>query len=147
MTTENSMRIRLWRQANLEYVRAYARADYVRTRESRLAKKREYYQKILKARNRTEEGRLKERIKKENRRGLGYVAEDDWRAILEHYGHACAYCRVQVGLEMDHIIPLSKGGLHNSANIVPACKPCNASRGNHSVWPPRLARVVSDKGE
>lgn len=30
----------------------------------------------------------------------------------------------------DHVVPLSKGGPHCISNLVPACAPCNISRGN-----------------
>ncbi|MGH6720281.1 MAG: HNH endonuclease signature motif containing protein [Alphaproteobacteria bacterium] len=35
--------------------------------------------------------------------------------------------------EMDHVKPLAVGGLHVPANIRPACKPCNSSKGD--TWP------------
>jgi 5-methylcytosine-specific restriction endonuclease McrA len=29
---------------------------------------------------------------------------------------------------MDHMIPVSRGGFHTIANIVPACQPCNSTK-------------------
>jgi 5-methylcytosine-specific restriction protein A len=40
----------------------------------------------------------------------------------------CYYCGAKVRpdeLTMDHIIPLSRGGLSEKINIVPSCKECN----------------------
>lgn len=52
-----------------------------------------------------------------------------WREIKEHYGHRCVYChRKMARLTMDHIIPLTKGGSHTVANIVPACRSCNSKK-------------------
>lgn len=49
-----------------------------------------------------------------------------WRDMLEQYGHRCAYCgRKFDQLQKDHIIPLSKGGDHTAQNIAPACGTCN----------------------
>ena len=31
-------------------------------------------------------------------------------------------------LEMDHVIPISRGGRHAIANILPSCPPCNRSK-------------------
>lgn len=53
-----------------------------------------------------------------------------WREMLDAYGHRCVYCgRKMQRLEQDHIIPLSKGGNHTKANIVPACRSCNSKKG------------------
>jgi 5-methylcytosine-specific restriction endonuclease McrA len=52
-----------------------------------------------------------------------------WVEMKIAYGHRCAYChRKMKRLERDHITPLSKGGAHTRANIVPACRSCNASK-------------------
>jgi 5-methylcytosine-specific restriction endonuclease McrA len=49
-----------------------------------------------------------------------------WRAILDRYGHRCAYCGASgVPLEREHRIPFSRGGATDDTNIVPACLPCN----------------------
>jgi 5-methylcytosine-specific restriction endonuclease McrA len=54
-----------------------------------------------------------------------------WMAIKEDYGHRCAYCAaLPAKLEQDHMDPLAIGGRHNSANVVPACRRCNASKGD-----------------
>jgi 5-methylcytosine-specific restriction endonuclease McrA len=49
-------------------------------------------------------------------------------AILERWGHACAYCGAYA-THLDHVEPLSKGGTDTEANIVPACQRCNLSKG------------------
>lgn len=57
-----------------------------------------------------------------------------WRAIKEIYRWRCAYCgKKTVALTQDHIVPLSKGGAHNMENIVPACRSCNAKKGNRPL--------------
>ena len=46
----------------------------------------------------------------------------------------CYYCQKNFtpkDLSMDHIIPLSKGGLSQKVNLVPCCKKCNNSKRNH----------------
>jgi 5-methylcytosine-specific restriction endonuclease McrA len=45
---------------------------------------------------------------------------------------SCAYCE-QPSEQIDHIIPLSKGGLHDISNLVGACKKCNLSKRDKSV--------------
>lgn len=45
----------------------------------------------------------------------------------------CKWCAKKLTKEtgtIDHLIPLSKGGLNNPNNYVLACEPCNSKRGN-----------------
>lgn len=49
-------------------------------------------------------------------------------AILARWRHRCAYCGA-VATHLDHVEPLSKGGADVESNIVPACAPCNLSKG------------------
>jgi len=49
---------------------------------------------------------------------------EEWLAIVDFYGGKCAYCD-QPFAELDHVVPLDKGGGTTKENVVPACKPCN----------------------
>lgn len=42
------------------------------------------------------------------------------------------------GLTRDHIVPLSQGGVHDYANIAPACYQCNQARGRVAEYAGRL---------
>lgn len=45
----------------------------------------------------------------------------------------CHWCRRKLQWEeatVDHVVPLSRGGLHNHNNMVLACETCNRGRGN-----------------
>lgn len=57
----------------------------------------------------------------------GSLTLQQWRAILAAHGGCCAYCG-GAATEMDHVIPLSRGGRHDKDNIVPACRSCNARK-------------------
>ena len=69
-------------------------------------------------------------------RGYGKVAEltaFQWLEILKLHDNSCALCGGNCSrftLEIDHIIPLSKGGTHELPNLRPLCNPCNVSKGN-----------------
>lgn len=57
-----------------------------------------------------------------------------WAQLLDHYGHACAYCgRTDLPLIREHVIPRSAGGMR----VVPACPPCNETKGT-ADWSHRL---------
>lgn len=58
------------------------------------------------------------------------VTLKDWTRLLGRHGNRCAYCGKPVAdMHMDHVIPLSRGGAHSIGNVVPACAPCNLSKG------------------
>ena len=44
--------------------------------------------------------------------------------LLEKWGRQCAYCQKEnVPLEIDHIIPRSKGGSSKVSNLMISCRP------------------------
>ncbi len=51
-----------------------------------------------------------------------------WAAMVEVAGGRCGYCGIEAPLTMDHRVPLSRGGRHEIANLIPACKPCNSRK-------------------
>lgn len=61
---------------------------------------------------------------------------DQWMQLVRLYRWRCAYCdlrptiKYQSGLLMEHMVPLSRGGDHTSANVVPACLSCNSRKAN-----------------
>lgn len=54
--------------------------------------------------------------------------------LLEKWGRQCAYCQKRdIPLEIEHIVPKSKGGSDRVSNLAIACRPCNERKGNKSV--------------
>jgi 5-methylcytosine-specific restriction endonuclease McrA len=49
--------------------------------------------------------------------------------IADVLSDPCAYCGGE-SATLDHIVPLSRGGLHIPANLAPACHSCNSSKCN-----------------
>jgi 5-methylcytosine-specific restriction endonuclease McrA len=69
--------------------------------------------------------------------------EQEWEALKRRYDFRCAYCGEKTeALEQDHVVPVSRGGRHALANIVPACTPCNRSKHDHLLieWTVLLTR-------
>ena len=58
------------------------------------------------------------------------VTESEWNNLVEAHNNQCSYCFEEAALTQDHVIPLSRGGLHAIENIVPACQPCNSKKGD-----------------
>lgn len=53
---------------------------------------------------------------------------EQWQAILAAHAHCCHYCGAAHPLTMDHVIAISRGGLHTATNVVPACRSCNSRK-------------------
>ncbi|MEJ2579586.1 MAG: HNH endonuclease [Kineosporiaceae bacterium] len=50
------------------------------------------------------------------------------------WGGGCAYCGApEESLQRDCVLPISRGGRYTLDSVVPACRSCNASKGNHEV--------------
>jgi hypothetical protein len=70
----------------------------------------------------------------------GYGSSHLWRKrrsiILKMHDYCCVYCGDEANT-VDHVVPMSKGGIDNIENLVAACKSCNYSMGNkvkHIKW-------------
>jgi 5-methylcytosine-specific restriction endonuclease McrA len=51
------------------------------------------------------------------------------RGIFDAWGNGCAYCGA-AATTLDHVLPLSRGGLTIRANLIPACRSCNLAKGH-----------------
>lgn len=61
------------------------------------------------------------------------LTEAEWAALRSAWG-GCAYCgAVDGALQRDCVLPISRGGRYTLANVVPACRACNASKCNEEV--------------
>ena len=46
----------------------------------------------------------------------------------------CVFCGSSENLQVDHLIPRSRGGLDSADNTVWSCSTCNISRGNKGIF-------------
>jgi len=54
--------------------------------------------------------------------------------LLEKWQRKCAYCgKSNTALEIEHIIPKSRGGSNKISNLTLACNKCNLSKGNKTA--------------
>ena len=61
------------------------------------------------------------------------LTDAQWAALQAAWG-GCAYCHAHgVALQKDCALPISVGGRYTLANVVPACRSCNASKCNTEV--------------
>lgn len=57
------------------------------------------------------------------------VSAEQFAQLIASQGWRCTYCAQLKKLELDHVVPLSRGGAHDIENAVGACKRCNCSKG------------------
>ena len=61
----------------------------------------------------------------------GYEAKE---YLLEKWGRKCAYCgKTNIPLEVEHIIPKSRGGTDRVSNLTISCRKCNLEKGNQTA--------------
>lgn len=62
-----------------------------------------------------------------------FVENVDKRELWKRHDGICGICRTPVALvhtTIDHVVPLSRGGLHSYANTQPSHEECNVAKGN-----------------
>lgn len=74
------------------------------------------------------------RAQKKNRNGK--ITAEEWTLILQKYNYTCLCCgrkEPEIKITLDHVIPLSKGGLHKIDNAQPLCYSCNSRKGTKTI--------------
>lgn len=117
-------------------VRSHAHADHIR--EKQRAYRAAHAEKISMQRRAYRLAHIEEERANTNNRharkkanGGTHTASDIQKQYTNQKGR-CYYCHAKVGkvYEVDHVIPLSRGGTNDPSNLVIACPPCNAKKYN-----------------
>jgi hypothetical protein len=117
-----------WRINNLEKSRESVRRSMRKRRSTEGAVKREV------ARYRS--------LRKKSKVFL-FTSRDDKR-LLARQNNRCAYCDCLLTAKtknLDHVLPVSRGGSYGIANLVYACQSCNSSKSNKFLIEWRYART------
>jgi 5-methylcytosine-specific restriction endonuclease McrA len=115
--------VRRWNKAHPEQRRAAKRLYYARHRVQHKAVMAAYHRahpEVLRAKSNAYRAR--------GRQAEGHFTSREWLALVESHGRRCAYCGVAAPLEVDHRIPLDRGGTNWINNILPACRRCNGAK-------------------
>jgi hypothetical protein len=140
-----------WQKLNPENVRKRSRRYYEANRDKVLERKRRWHR--ANAEKSREQARRwhaanPDKVKERNRRRLAWKraarrtalhpvtrAQIDARFAL--WSNRCAFCGVAAGhernrgyerLTVEHVLALTKGGLDEASNIIPACSTCNTGK-------------------
>jgi 5-methylcytosine-specific restriction endonuclease McrA len=63
----------------------------------------------------------------------GVFTPSEWQALCAAFGNACACCGAVTVLTVDHIVPISCGGLNTIDNIQPLCAECNGAKRTQAI--------------
>lgn len=132
---------REYRVKNGERIRELARARYKSNRDRVLSQVRDYASrnreqvraknKLWRENNRELVATL-DRLKRDRRKGaVGSHTVDDIREIERLQRNRCAYCKCdlrKLKRHIDHIVPISRGGTNDRANLQLLCEFCNLSK-------------------
>ncbi len=115
-----------WRIANREAVLRHKRDEYARDHEkikARVVAWRASHPVEWRAQA------LKRRALQRDAAGVRYTTAEHIRQRVRLYGGLCYYCGALAD-SIDHRIPLTRGGSHWPANLMPVCKSCNSRKHN-----------------
>lgn len=74
---------------------------------------------------------------------VGKFTKNEWKDKLKHFNNSCAFCKTKERLEVDHIIPISKGGKNTIDNLQPLCKSCNSSKSNKILSQENIKNIIT----
>jgi 5-methylcytosine-specific restriction endonuclease McrA len=115
--------VRRWNKAHPEQRRAAKRLYYARHKEQHNAVMAAYHKAhpdVHRAKSNAYRARARE--------ADGRFTSAEWSALVEQYGGRCAYCGSTGQVQVEHRIPLSRGGANSIDNIIPACGSCNRAK-------------------
>ncbi len=73
--------------------------------------------------------REKETVQKRIRQPLNNALKIVYQFLAQRDGEKCIACGAVNNLQVDHIIPVSKGGDNSPSNLQLLCQPCNLKKG------------------
>lgn len=80
----------------------------------------------------------------DDQRNKNKLTPVEWFDVLRHFNFRCAYCE-RGYRDLDHYVPVSKGGKTIAGNCLPACQSCNsAKRAKHPrkfTEPARIEKI------
>lgn len=76
-----------------------------------------------------------ERVRERRKRRRGISPGKRYR-ILQRDGFKCVYCGAKAGdveLQIDHVVPVARGGGGADDNLVASCSDCNSGKSDHVI--------------
>lgn len=127
ISTQRSESAKRWRAAHPDRAASSNRRKYLANVEAIKLRSREWS-----AKNADRFREIHRAVQQRRRtRTHGTVTVEEFNEQREVFGHRCAYCLMPVEKpQMEHVIPICRGGENTIDNVVPSCAPCNLSKGS-----------------
>ena len=151
---KNTDRLRMFRRENTKKIKEYNREYYLRNadrlkvlRQNNMEKRKEY----IKLYKQTSQGRLSIKVDRHNRRlstkdlSLAIIQQVYENNIKRFGTLTCCLCNKSIEFGQDsleHLQPISKGGINNIDNLGIAHKTCNNSKGKKTLEEYKLLQQV-----
>src|SRR5262245_5187744 len=82
--------------------------------------------------------------RQENWQGMNWIRQEKRYAIYERDSYTCQHCgrdlslwvgrnAATIRIELDHVVPVSKGGSNAHWNLLTSCSDCNKKRGDADI--------------
>ena len=134
-----------WREGNKNRIKKYGKIYRKKNNRWEYIKKwrennKEHYKEYQKEYKQTPEGRASMHRRKHKYMAKklgngGSYTKEQWNQCLEYFNHCDAYTGEPLeSTEIEHVIPVSKGGTSNIYNLVPANKSINRSKQDKDLW-------------
>tara|TARA_B110001450_G_scaffold212693_1_gene204777 strand:- start:234 stop:968 length:735 start_codon:yes stop_codon:yes gene_type:complete len=71
---------------------------------------------------------MRDRFTKKSKHGRGHIPKFVRRNVFVRDSYRCLFCKLDFApqeLTLDHLVPISKGGLNEPSNLVTCCTKCN----------------------
>jgi 5-methylcytosine-specific restriction endonuclease McrA len=70
----------------------------------------------------------------------------EWLQTLNHFNWTCVYCGQRRYTDIEHFIPVARGGGTTRDNCVPACRCCNVRKKGHNAFDifPEVAPQIAE---
>lgn len=144
--------VKAYRETHPEKAKEWQDRNYAKRRVREDVKRQRHEEYLrMKTDPRLKQWRRTGRINRALRKGKngGHCSPEQWFSRCEYYGFKCAYCERPLGqqeIEIEHIIPIAKGGTGWASNLAPACRSCNNTKKANIWWPARLVRFGAPIG-
>lgn len=105
--------------------------EYYEVRKEEIAEKKKAYYQTPQGKITSNKGSIKRRQLLAT--CIDTLTVDEWLDILGKQNYKCAHCGVELkpyGFDLDHIVPLSKGGDNIKENVQGLCEHCNSVKHN-----------------
>lgn len=133
--------MREWSRRNKESVNARVLRHYYLNRDAKIAARKEWYKNNFDKHHATvadwkqknpeqsailaRRGNQVRRLKMKQNKTFKIRVKETQRL----YNQPCFYCGSSKQIELDHVVPIARGGSHGIGNLVAACRECNKSKG------------------